>query len=153
MKFKKIIYFILCATLVISFSACTKIEEPSTNIPNISVMMEATSSFVGTDSNGKDCAIVSEWVLYYDGLLEYKSESSHGSTTKSITLSKQDLDTIENILKNQNNISDNTTIIDGISWSLKYYDQNEKLLSQYDGYLHANNDYETLYKILTEYFD
>ena len=46
MKLKKSLYLMLCTVLIIAISACAKIQEPSTNIPNTDVMLVVTSSFV-----------------------------------------------------------------------------------------------------------
>jgi hypothetical protein len=115
------------------------------------VVMAAKHINYGENSVEEDYWVSTTYVLNTNGTLEYVESYNVSGQRKSIVQVEQStVDKIIAILKSQRFARDNDNVGDGSAWDITYYGPNDKVISDYKGYIDDNKKYKELSEILRE---
>lgn len=144
---KKCSLILVMMIMVLGLTGCEKTPPTNEHV----VMMTAQRMNYGEVDRSEDHWESDFWTVYYDGAVEFYEQYyiSGAINQQSWTLSEADFNEVFRILSTEMDVKDDySSASDGEAWRIVYYDDDQKELETYNGYIYNHDAFLQLEALL-----
>ena len=145
---KKVFILLISAVLLFGICACSKTMPDNVDY----TVLEARHIDYGEHSIEEDYWTSTVFTLNTNGKLTREDNFNISESEKiEVSISKNDVKKIIDILEKQKYSKNDNDATDGSIWKIKYFDKNGKIISDYDGYIYNKKGYKELSNLLNNF--